>query len=1780
MKKTLFTFAFLLALATGGTLKAQSGWIPSEAAAGTYYLYNVGKQAFLTGGNDWDTRATLNSYGAMSVTLISTDSPSSFYISSEPTYTGLFLGSDGYVDKLNTSSKYTPWIFTPVEGMTNVYTMKTTNDNTYLYGRPADTKTSVGTSFSDNWGYWMLITKENMIKHLSENASAENPVDATFALQNAKIGRVSDVGCWQGSPTFNGVDNNWCFEKYNTTFDVYQEVEGMPNGIYELKCQGFYRMGGRTNAANNCNAGTESLNAFYYINGSQAPLKSIFSQYSHYSAYSSNYNENTAYTINGTTYYIPNTHAQAAYCCYKDDYWNDPVRVVVTDGKLRIGVKKTTAVGSDWTIFDNFVLTYYGVDVSSLLEAKKAQWEKYKEISNQALDHSAFDAVLAAADDYCTTEAKIDEYDGIVWEALCNLLKNQTTATGQFDITSLIKNPTFDSSAADWTTDGTVGCEPKYGVAEFFGQGNVSLSQTLANMPAGDYTLKVQSFFRSRSPENACKQYEAGTDVVSASLFMGDESTTLCNIFDQARYVSAYPSWDWGGAYQRSTPNTLHGAEEAFLIGQYWNVLNATTSADGDINIGLRIEGGSTSCWVPFDNFRLYYGASKIPVSLTSVEGLTITDDTYADVTSDITLTAGEYNKVCLPFNLDETQTADIFDNVYTLAGVNEGVGQLIPATSLKAGQAYFVTVDATKQLSVDNVRICVAKPDSIPVMWEGAATVGKFEGFTFDVNPSDGQAITSYEPVDWQNMSFTVNQENWRARRFLSEVTYTDDMTSQISYFDVAHPMRLDQPHSVFIPVPQNNSQLTVTISKNNDYSEPETFAFNAGTTLCEVPNLIPQNTYYYKVESSGTVLTKGQFNTEGHVRMIKASSSFNIRDLGGRETIDGKRVRYGKVFRGGELNYGHTLTEADKAELLRLGIGAEIDWRRDDETNNENPTVSTLGNDVAYLYMNMDYADLGYAYDVNQQKFKQAFNFTLDNLRDEKAVYFHCRIGADRTGAFALLLEGLCGLTFDQLVKDYELTSYSEAGTRPWDDAASANNMIVKYQYIKGLPGNNLQEKFFYYCNTILDIPAQDLIDFIKIMVGEDSGILDTSLSFLNEDGLYLQNMDGVKAICPDGSTIVNGAKAILNNGEENTEIDMTIDQIFVSFNNIQLAPGTTYTLTIPAGAIEKDGVENASDAILTFVTPDVFDGIYYLYSQRADGFMGAGNDWGTCAFVDKYGLPFEWTVNQEGRGTIRFLDGNGTYLYGDNWIYVDGNSENCRYFETMPSQVEGYEGFQLKDIGHTEWFLLYVRQDEEGGNTKMRMASNGFQGENFTDMNQTIWQFWTKEQHDTRVDNYPVDNINNVITSAGITTTANDFPAYIGSNYESTDISSTLGVTTSFGNGLGTGWTYTQVREESGFPEYGNRNGYEYARIWQGTGTYSCTISKDKLPRGIYKVEIGGFSRHTDEATDVQLAEGGYHGITSAFLKANGEQVIFTSWYDMNKNAEAAGNSDVVYSGQSLNEQSKYVNEGYADNSLYIYLDGNTDLTLNIAIPWHRANSYTVFNNLRVTQYVENITISETDEQPADAKDNVNVTLIRTLQPDILNTFCVPFSLTSEQIAASPLKDAEIYEFGQSTENVIVYDPTTEIVAGNPYIIKLAEGSEAIVNPKFYNVNIVETEGNTIGDDESKVRFVGQPYFNKAINQQYPYVHYITTSGESKRLKNTGTIKGIRAYYLVPDLSTGEVKAYFNDIASSIDEINSQNMNQNDDVFDLSGRKINNVDKLMPGIYIVNGKKILVK
>ncbi len=170
--------------------------------------------------------------------------------------------------------------------------------------------------------------------------------DYTGYIINPSFDGNSGKG-WSGSPT---VDYN-CAEKYNTSFDIYQVIEGLPQGQYQLTCQGFYRAGTTGNATATHKAGTEKLNATLYAIGTETvstPLLSIIEEAG----------KKGAIGVMATGYgYVPNTMEQSSAYFRAGLYPNTLTCTVGGDGKLRVGVKKAVTIDKDWAIFDNFTLT-------------------------------------------------------------------------------------------------------------------------------------------------------------------------------------------------------------------------------------------------------------------------------------------------------------------------------------------------------------------------------------------------------------------------------------------------------------------------------------------------------------------------------------------------------------------------------------------------------------------------------------------------------------------------------------------------------------------------------------------------------------------------------------------------------------------------------------------------------------------------------------------------------------------------------------------------------------------------------------------------------------------------------------------------------------------------------------------------------------------------------------------------------------------------------------------------------------------------------------------------------------------------------------------------------------------------------------------------------------------------------------------------------------------------------------------------------------------------------
>ena len=208
-------------------------------------------------------------------------------------------------------------------------------------------------------------------------------------------------------------------------------------------------------------------------------------------------------------------------------------------------------------------------------------------------------------------------------------------------------------------------------------------------------------------------------------------------------------------------------------------------------------------------------------------------------------------------------------------------------------------------------------------------------------------------------------------------------------------------------------------------------------------------------------------------------------------------------------------------------------------------------------------------------------------------------------------------------------------------------------------------------------------------------------------------------------------------------------------------------------------------------------------------------------------------------------------------------------------------------------------------------------------------------------------------------------------------------------------------------------------------------------------------------------------------------------------------------------------------------------------------------------------------------------------RTLAAEKWNTLCLPFSMTAEQIAASPLKDAVIRTLKSCTIDAttltIAFEDATAIEAGKPFIVRWANGSSNVSSPVFNGVTISNADPS-IGVTQGDATFVGT------------YTPVTLTAGlqqlfmQGNALHNPSgdvTVNAFRGYFnLTQDVPTGGGSRIIIDFGdgeiTAIDGIDNDNLNDNGNVngniYDLQGRRVNGSAK--KGLYIENGRVIIIK
>ena len=473
-------------------------------ADGDYYMKNKDNEAYFAGGNGWGTQAITNTIGHK-VTLTAL-SDGKYYIN-----TYLSNGGDNqYLNGLWCDGAATGWTFT-ASGDDYIISNNTGKLTAGSIGATMTLTDGTG----DNTKWTLLTTaawKAEQVARL-DAAAADNGVDATFYIPAANFNRNDlDNSSWQGGPGIDGLGTgdatcNYNAQKWNTTpFDVYQELTNLKPGAYKLTAQGFYR-----------NGTTDDRNAYLYANGFSVSLVNIKS------AGVTEQDDDKGFTTENSGYYVPNKQDQAAKT-FNNNYYNNELWFNVgNDGALRVGVKKSTGAAGDWTVFDKFQLTYYGLGAHVNVSAAGFA-TLYTDV---ALDFTgtgleAYIATLSTETVTLTAVESVPANTGVVLKGTEGEYFIPTTASPAADQGSLEGSATAATAHDAFVGEGYY----IYGLTQT-GEGKAQFTKiTSGSVAAGKAFLKVSTALTSKN----LRIVDGATEVTAPEVVETEEPEVLYNM--------------------------------------------------------------------------------------------------------------------------------------------------------------------------------------------------------------------------------------------------------------------------------------------------------------------------------------------------------------------------------------------------------------------------------------------------------------------------------------------------------------------------------------------------------------------------------------------------------------------------------------------------------------------------------------------------------------------------------------------------------------------------------------------------------------------------------------------------------------------------------------------------------------------------------------------------------------------------------------------------------------------------------------------------------------------------------------------------------------------------------------------------------------------------------------------------------------------------------------------------------------------------------------------------
>lgn len=388
--------------------------------------------------------------------------------------------------------------------------------------------------------------------------------------------------------------------------------------------------------------------------------------------------------------------------------------------------------------------------------------------------------------------------------------------------------------------------------------------------------------------------------------------------------------------------------------------------------------------------------------------------------------------------------------------------------------------------------------------------------------------------------------------------------------------------------------------------------------------------------------------------------------------------------------------------------------------------------------------------------------------------------------------------------------------------------------------------------------------------------------------------------------------------------------------------------------------------------------------------------------------------------------------------------------------------------------------------------------------------------------------------------------------------------LEVTTATSNLSGATWTkndkdvdaiyngmFTTVAEGQNYPDGWTRT--------NGWGQMRSEIKGDYATA--YYNQPGSLQYGNQGVYTMPLAENTIYKLTFAYRSHennsnNGMTVSVLNGED--------GLAATTFAGNGSTSEWKVVSQRFKTGSA-----GNYVLTLaNSGNTW-------ITNVSLVKSAADEVEIDEDDDYTSEVSDYADVTLTRTFKAGKWNTFVVPFDIDNDELVdkfGDAVEVAEYSEVADGENSTVSFDKMDipAITANTPVLLKTSTDNTSFV---FTGKQIKTGEAKVAGN--ANFDFVGTYAATLTIDEGD---YFISDNKLWKAEANKTTIKGTRAYIKAKNKDADARIIDFlidGQEATGISTIATQKFDNA--TYDMQGRR---VETLKKGVYVVNGKKVVVK